>query len=68
MPDDNEKTHAMLETENQPPAPVVFKSMPEEIAEFLGDQKPCAHWGVTVRKQGEKFILYADDVLGQPLP
>ena len=68
MPDDTEKTHAMLETENQPPAPVEFKSMPHSIAEFLDDQKPCSHWGVTVRKQGDKFILYADDVLGEPLP
>jgi len=68
MPDDTVKTHAMLETENQPPVPVVFKSMPEQEAEFLDDQKPCSHWGVTVRKQGDKFILYANDVLGQPLP
>jgi uncharacterized protein len=68
MPDDNEKTHAMLETENQTPVPVVFKSMPDEIAEFLDDQKPCSHWLVTVRKDGDKFLLSADDVLGRPLP
>jgi uncharacterized protein len=68
MPDDNEKTHAVLETENQQSVPVVFKSMPEEIADFLDDQKPCSHWLVTVRKQGDKFFLYADDVLGRPLP
>jgi uncharacterized protein len=68
MPDDTEKTHAMLETENQAAVPVVFKSMPDEIAEFLDDQKPCSHWLVTVRKQGDKFFLYADDVLGRTLP
>jgi uncharacterized protein len=68
MPDDNEKTHAVLETENQAPVPMVFKSMPDEIAEFLDDQKPCSHWLVIVRKQGDKFFLYSDDVLGRPLP
>jgi uncharacterized protein len=68
MPDDNVKTHAVLETENQTSVPLVFKSMPEEIADFLDDQKPCSNWLVTVRKQGDKFILYADDVLGRPLP
>ncbi len=68
MPDDNEKTHATLETENQAAVPMVFKSMPEEIADFLDDQKPCSHWLVTVRKAGDKFVLYADDVLGRPLP
>jgi uncharacterized protein len=68
MPDDEQKTRAMLETENQTAVPVVFKSMPDEIAEFLDDQKPCAHWLVTVRKQEDKFVLYADDVLGRPLP
>jgi len=68
MPDDKQKTHAVLETENQAAVPLVFKSMPDEIAEFLDDQKPCSHWLVTVRKQGNKFILYADDVLGRPLP
>ena len=68
MPDDVEKTRAMLETENQLPVPVVFKSMPDEIAEFLDDQKPCSHWLVTVRKDGDKFLLSADDVLGRPLP
>lgn len=62
------RTHAELETENQHSVPLVFKSMPEEIADFLDDQKPCAHWLVTVRKQGGKFDLYADDVLGRPLP
>jgi uncharacterized protein len=68
MPDDNQKTHAMLETENQAAVPLLFKSMTDEIADFLDDQKPCSHWLVTVRKQGDKFILYADDVLGRPLP
>lgn len=68
MPDDEQKTRAMLETGNQTAVPLVFKSMPDEMAEFLDDQKPCAHWLVTVRKQGAKFVLYADDVLGRPLP
>jgi len=68
MPDDDQKTRAVLETENQPPASVLFKSMPEEIAEFLDDQKPCAYWAVTVQKQGDKFLLSADEVLGRPLP
>jgi uncharacterized protein len=62
------RTHAELETENQHSVPVVFKSMTEEIADFLDDQKPCAHWAVTVRKQGDKFVLYSDEVLGRPLP
>jgi uncharacterized protein len=62
------RTHAELETENQKAVPVVFKSMTQEIADFLDDQRPCAHWLVTIRKQGDKFILYADDVLGRPLP
>ena len=62
------RIHAELETENQPAVPLLFKSMPDEIAEFLDDQKPCAHWLVTVRKQGDKFLLYADEVLGRPLP
>ena len=69
LPDDaTPRTHAVLETENQRSVPLVFKSMTEEIADFLDDQKPCAHWLVTVRKQGDKFDLYADDVLGRPLP
>jgi uncharacterized protein len=68
MPDDTEKTHAMLETENQAPVLLVFGSMRDEILEFLRDQKPCSYWLVTVRKLRDKFILYADDVLGQPLP
>jgi hypothetical protein len=68
MPDDNEKTRAVLETENQPPARIVFKSMPAEIADFLDDQKPCGDWAVTVLKQGDKFVLHADEVLGRPLP
>jgi len=42
--------------------------MPQEIADFLEDQKPCAHWTVTVRPREDKFILYADEVLGRPLP
>jgi hypothetical protein len=62
------RTHAELEMENQHPVPLLFKSMPEEIADFLDDQKPCAHWLVTVRKEKDSFILYADDVLGRPLP
>ena len=62
------RTHAVLETENQHSVPLVFKSMTEEIADFLDDQKPCAHWLVTVRKQGDTFILSADEVLGRPLP
>ena len=62
------RTHAELETENQHAVPVLFKSMPEEIADFLDDQKPCGHWLVTVRKEGDKPILSADEVLGRPLP
>ena len=62
------RTHAMLETENQRAVPVVFKSMPEEIADFLDDQKPCAHWRVQVRRQADAFVLFADEVLGRPLP
>lgn len=61
-------THATLETENQKSVPVLFKSMPEEIGDFLDDQKPCAHWAVEVRKQPAGPLLYADDVLGRPLP
>lgn len=68
LEDNAPRTHATLETENQPPVPVLFKSMPEGTAEFLDDQKPCSHWGVTVRKNGAKFVLFADDVLGNPLP
>lgn len=68
LPDDNEKTRAVLETENHPPVPLLFKSMPEGTAEFLDDQKPCAHWTVTVRKEDGKLLLYADEVLGRPLP
>jgi uncharacterized protein len=68
MPDDKQKTRAMLETENQAAVPMVFKSMPDDVADFLDDQKPCSHWPVTVRKQGDKFILYADEVEGRPLP
>jgi uncharacterized protein len=67
LDDATPRTHAQLETENQHAVPVVFKSMTEEIADFLDDQKPCAHWLVTVRKQGDKFILSADEVLGRPL-
>lgn len=60
--------HAELEGENQPAVNVLFKSMPQPTADFLDDQKPCAHWVVTVRKEGGKVLLYADDVLGNPLP
>jgi hypothetical protein len=68
-PDDaTPRIHATLETENQPAVPVLFKSMTEEIADFLDDQKPCAHWEVTVRKQASQLVLYADEVLGRPLP
>ncbi len=62
------RIHAELEMENQPSIPVIFKSMPKQTAEFLDDQRPCSHWLVTVRKQGDKFVLYADEVLGSPLP
>ncbi|HEY3841587.1 MAG TPA: hypothetical protein VGL72_33685 [Bryobacteraceae bacterium] len=68
LDDATPRTHAVLETENQHSVPVVFKSMTEEIADFLDDQKPCAHWLVTIRKQAGKFELYSDDVLGRPLP
>jgi uncharacterized protein len=61
------RTHAQLETENQQAVPLIFSRMTEEIADFLDDQKPCAHWLVTVRKQGDKFVLSADEVLGRPL-
>ena len=64
LDDGAEKTHATLETENQKPVAVVFKSMTEEIADFLDDQKPCSHWLVTVRKDS----LFAEEVLGRPLP
>jgi uncharacterized protein len=62
------KTHATLETENQKPVAVVFKSMTDEIADFLDDQKPCSHWLVTVRKESDKPVLFGDEVLGRPLP
>jgi uncharacterized protein len=62
------KTHATLETDNQKPVAVVFKSMTEEIADFLDDQKPCSHWLVTVRKESDKPVLFGDEVLGRPLP
>jgi uncharacterized protein len=62
------RVHATLETENQKSVAVLFKSMSDEIADFLDDQKPCAHWDVEVRKQGAGFVLYADEVLGRPLP
>jgi uncharacterized protein len=62
------RTRATLETENQKSVPVLFKSMPEPIADFLDDQKPCAHWLVEVRRQGDGPLLYADEVLGRPLP
>ena len=61
-------THATLETDNQKSVPVLFKNMPEEIGDFLDDQKPCAHWAVEIRKQPAGPLLYADDVLGRPLP
>lgn len=57
-----------LETENEKPVAVLFKSMPQEIADFLDDQKPCAHWLVMVRKQSDKPVLFAEEVLGRPLP
>jgi uncharacterized protein len=68
LDDATPRVHAELETENQHAVPLVFKSMTEEIADFLDDQKPCAHWLVTVRKQADKFVLSADEVLGRPLP
>jgi uncharacterized protein len=68
LDDATPRTHAVLETDNQRSVPVLFKSMTEEIADFLDDQKPCAHWLITVRKDGDKFVLFGDEVLGRPLP
>ena len=62
------RTTAVLEADNQKSVAVRFKSMPEEMADFLDDQKPCAHWLVEVRKEGDGPLLYAEEVLGRPLP
>jgi len=62
------RTTAVLEADNQKSVAVRFKSMPEEMADFLDDQKPCAHWLVEVRKGSEAPLLYAEEVLGRPLP
>ena len=68
LTDATPRVHAELESENQPVVQVLFKSMPEQTAEFLDDQRPCAHWVVTVRKEGGKLLLFADEVLGNRLP
>lgn len=42
------------------PVPVIFRAMTAEGANFLDVKKPCAHWRLTIERQGEKLVFVSD--------
>jgi uncharacterized protein len=65
------RIHAVIEESPDrkgKPIVVLFKSMNERMAEFLDEKRPCAHWGGTLQRRDGELVLFAEDVLGQPLP
>lgn len=61
------KIKAMRKERNVRPIPILFKSMNSEDEHFLDMKTPCSWWKITVQRREEAFVLYSEEVLGNPL-